>query len=192
MIMRIVGGWVFLLVPAHPGSPRQRAIKRLLVCVLCRQSKLVQKIKPNKWIKVLFAIFKSLIQYLLCHSDSPSTSPGCLQPCSRYQWHHKQRYWVDLAAMPHSRIVQGSMQETPWQLSQLHVHIHSQTVQLTMFLTCLFSLLYDFIHNNNNNNKHVHQLKTFHICFDTITSNLSQMSHLSNSIFVITFHVETM
>jgi len=46
MMIRMVGGWVFLLVPAHPGSPGQRAIKRLLLmlCVLvqfevdhCRQ-----------------------------------------------------------------------------------------------------------------------------------------------------------
>ena len=28
-----VGGWVFLLVPAHPGIPRQRAVKQLWVCV---------------------------------------------------------------------------------------------------------------------------------------------------------------
>jgi len=35
MMIRMVGGWVCLLVPAHPGSPRQRAIKwLLLLCVL--------------------------------------------------------------------------------------------------------------------------------------------------------------
>ena len=34
MMIRIVGGWVFLLVPAHPGSPGQRAIKRLLLLLL--------------------------------------------------------------------------------------------------------------------------------------------------------------
>ena len=28
------GGWVFLLVPAHPGSPGQRAVKRLLLLLL--------------------------------------------------------------------------------------------------------------------------------------------------------------
>jgi len=32
MMIRMVGGWVFLLVPAHPGSPGQTAIKRLLLC----------------------------------------------------------------------------------------------------------------------------------------------------------------
>jgi len=31
MMIRMVGGWVFLLVPAHPGSPGQRAVKRLLL-----------------------------------------------------------------------------------------------------------------------------------------------------------------
>jgi len=31
MVIKMVGGWVFLLVPAHPGSPGQRAVKRLLL-----------------------------------------------------------------------------------------------------------------------------------------------------------------
>jgi len=30
MMIKMVDGWVFLLVPAHPGSPWQRAVKRLL------------------------------------------------------------------------------------------------------------------------------------------------------------------
>jgi len=34
MMIKMVGGSVFLLVPAHPGSPRQRAVKRLLLCVV--------------------------------------------------------------------------------------------------------------------------------------------------------------
>jgi len=34
MVIRMVGGLVFLLVPAHPGCPRQRAVKRLLLCVV--------------------------------------------------------------------------------------------------------------------------------------------------------------
>jgi len=28
-----VSGWMFLLVPAYPGSPGQKAVKRLCVCV---------------------------------------------------------------------------------------------------------------------------------------------------------------
>jgi len=33
MIRMGVSGWVFLLVPAYPGSPGPKAIKRLCVCV---------------------------------------------------------------------------------------------------------------------------------------------------------------
>jgi len=32
MMIRMVGGWVFLLVPAHPGSHGQRVVKWLLLC----------------------------------------------------------------------------------------------------------------------------------------------------------------
>jgi len=31
MIGMAVSGWMFLLVPAYPGSPRQRAVRRLLL-----------------------------------------------------------------------------------------------------------------------------------------------------------------
>jgi len=31
MMIRMVDGWVFLLVPAHPDSPGQRAVQRLLL-----------------------------------------------------------------------------------------------------------------------------------------------------------------
>ena len=34
MMSRMVGYWMFLLVPAHPGSPGQRAVKRLLLLLL--------------------------------------------------------------------------------------------------------------------------------------------------------------
>jgi len=33
MSRRGVSGWMFLLVPAYPGSPGQRAVKRSCVCV---------------------------------------------------------------------------------------------------------------------------------------------------------------
>jgi len=38
MMIRMVGGWVFLLVPAHPGSPGQRAIKRSLLLLYAYRS----------------------------------------------------------------------------------------------------------------------------------------------------------
>jgi len=37
MMIRMVGGWVFLLVPAHPGSPGQRAVKRLLLLLQVKE-----------------------------------------------------------------------------------------------------------------------------------------------------------
>ena len=36
MIRMDVSGWVFLLVPACPGSPGSKAVKRLCVCVRVR------------------------------------------------------------------------------------------------------------------------------------------------------------
>ena len=33
MIRMGVSEWMFLLVPAYPGSPGQKAVKRLCVCV---------------------------------------------------------------------------------------------------------------------------------------------------------------
>jgi len=34
MVIRMVGGWMFVLVPAHTGSPGQRAVKWLLLLLL--------------------------------------------------------------------------------------------------------------------------------------------------------------
>ena len=36
-----MSGWMFLLVPAHPGTPGQRAIKRSCVCVWVLRQKFV-------------------------------------------------------------------------------------------------------------------------------------------------------
>jgi len=36
----VVGGWMFLLVQAYPGSPGQRAINQLCVCAWCHVSDL--------------------------------------------------------------------------------------------------------------------------------------------------------
>jgi len=42
MMIRMVGEWVFLLVPAHPGSPGQRAVKQLLLCMCVTGEELVE------------------------------------------------------------------------------------------------------------------------------------------------------
>jgi len=34
MMIRMVGGLMFLLVPAHPGSPGQRAVNKTVVVLL--------------------------------------------------------------------------------------------------------------------------------------------------------------
>ena len=47
--------------------------------------------------------------YLLCHSDSPSTSHGCRHLCSKCQWHHVLKCSADSALMQRSQTVQGSI-----------------------------------------------------------------------------------
>ena len=41
MMIRMVGGWVFLLVPAHTGSPGQRTIKLLLLLLYVHTHKFI-------------------------------------------------------------------------------------------------------------------------------------------------------
>ena len=50
MIRMGVSGWMFLLVPAYPGSPRQKAVKRLCVSVS----------QPKNKLTSLFAAFNTL------------------------------------------------------------------------------------------------------------------------------------
>ena len=45
MMTKMVGGSAFLLVPADPGSPGQRAVKRLLLCCCVRDTCIVEKYK---------------------------------------------------------------------------------------------------------------------------------------------------
>jgi len=42
-----VSGWMFLLVPAYPGSPGQKAVKRLCVCVCVQYSYINNKNNNN-------------------------------------------------------------------------------------------------------------------------------------------------
>ena len=48
-----VSGWMFLLVPAYPGCPGSKAVKRLLLLLLlwwCHYSKPLQKLRPSdRW-----------------------------------------------------------------------------------------------------------------------------------------------
>jgi len=47
MIRMGVSGWVFLLVPAYPGSPGPKAVKRLCVCSWQKQDMKCEK-KENR------------------------------------------------------------------------------------------------------------------------------------------------
>jgi len=66
MIRMGVSVWMFLLVPAYPGSPGSKAIKRLCVCVL--QENLTPTIwyYHNKWhnhlVKTYYAICTSMLK----------------------------------------------------------------------------------------------------------------------------------
>jgi len=57
MMVRMVGGWVFLLVPAHPGSPGQRAIKRLLLLWVAMDEHDLIRLTKSDW---TFAIGQNL------------------------------------------------------------------------------------------------------------------------------------
>ena len=43
MIMRMVGGWVFLMVPAHPGSPLTKGCKTVVVLCITSSSQLAKE-----------------------------------------------------------------------------------------------------------------------------------------------------
>jgi len=47
MMIRMVGGWVFLLIPAHPGSPGQRAVKRLLLLLEYNNTRFIAIMQVN-------------------------------------------------------------------------------------------------------------------------------------------------
>ena len=78
MSRRGVSGWMFLLVPAHPGSPGQRAVKQS--CVFCTSSVSTAD-HTNNFCETWNQWFKSLVGhknhpfgqlYLLCANAAVS------------------------------------------------------------------------------------------------------------------------
>ena len=51
MIRMSVSGWMFLLIPAYPGSPGPKVVKRLCVCVCVRVCMCVQEHYVQVWQK---------------------------------------------------------------------------------------------------------------------------------------------
>jgi len=104
MLIRMVGGWVFLLVPAHPGSPGQRAVKRLLLLlllwkirkllflVLCRKRKLEDAYQHHRFLAdarehVRLSCYTGLINVstMQCHASTlyATTLSVCLSVASQ-------------------------------------------------------------------------------------------------------------
>jgi len=68
--IRMVGGWVFLLVPAHPGSPGQRAVKRSWCC--CSYSNVIVSIflkLPASSMSVATCIYL-VFEYMTCYQTA--------------------------------------------------------------------------------------------------------------------------
>jgi len=72
MMIRMVGGWVFLLVLAHLGSPGQRAVKRLLLCVC------LVKQKP-KAVVVVLVVVVIVVVWVTCIKLMHSLCTGRLE-----------------------------------------------------------------------------------------------------------------
>jgi len=73
VMIRMVGGWVFLLVPVHPGSPGQRAIKRLLLllycwCPSCHPTNSVKALKA--WTIAVFKMTRVTAETLYSHGKN--------------------------------------------------------------------------------------------------------------------------
>jgi len=100
MIRICVSGWMFLLVPAYPGSPGQKAVKQLCVCV---------------WVC-------GLLQLAALWSARHSTAQAAVCAechCTTDHWHATQRSylagitWTPLAIHPRARQVQSCMLGSP-------------------------------------------------------------------------------
>jgi len=74
-----ISGWMFLLVPAYPGSSRQKAVKRLCVCMCCYEMHHYQKYNTCMfffqeqcltWPKTCLCKFNICQPLFTCHSTS--------------------------------------------------------------------------------------------------------------------------
>jgi len=69
MMIRMVGEWVFLLVPAHPGSPGQRAVKQLLCVCNWHHQRLwlnVDNVRKDFAAKSFLLVVAAAYSQLLC------------------------------------------------------------------------------------------------------------------------------
>ena len=85
MMIRMVGGWMFLLVPAHPGSPGQRAVKRLSLLLLYYVWKFIVP-KFNFWLSFQW----------LCHFKETPSSQLCIHVVLFQSYYQKKRVHLTL------------------------------------------------------------------------------------------------
>jgi len=94
MMIRMVGGWVFLLALAHPGSPGQRAVKRLLLLLLLLW--MIHAIffrywpsmdsPPFKSVKAISTLNACLIDHIWLLISIPQQLCTSLELFPRYVW----------------------------------------------------------------------------------------------------------
>jgi len=85
MMIRMVDGWVFLLVLAHPGSPGQWAVKRLSLLLLYYVWKFIVP-KFNFWLSFQW----------LCHFKETPSSQLCLHVVLFQSYYHNKRVHLTL------------------------------------------------------------------------------------------------
>ena len=82
MSRRGVSGWMFLLVPAHLGSPRQRAVKRLCVCVCVLHNSFMDRLVSK--FAIHFAKYPTT--FYKCHYITLWKISNQKLPCSTNEW----------------------------------------------------------------------------------------------------------
>jgi len=78
MMIRMVGGWMFLLIPAHPGSPREMAAKTFVVVALSLSSGQSNKVNialmPLRKISHWTSLFLDSVTPLPLHRLIPNST----------------------------------------------------------------------------------------------------------------------
>ena len=82
MMIRMVGGWVFLLVLARPGSPGQRVVERLLLLFLWNRCHFMPAKCYLLWCQFAF-IVKCLLNWNSTHFSVQHTHHTVLRPFFR-------------------------------------------------------------------------------------------------------------
>jgi len=80
----VVGGWMFLLVQAYPGSPGQRAINQLCVCAWCRV-----RLAVHFWL--FLTTLQILLQLLI--STKPSGKSGPKDQVALHYYYTSPSHW---------------------------------------------------------------------------------------------------